>query len=92
VLVYVLDFPVHIATATSHFILVFTALTGTIMHLILGHYAVSWPVVLATAVGVIPGAQLGAFFARRVHGLIIVRLLALALLILGLRLLLQAVF
>jgi uncharacterized protein len=92
VLVYVLDFPVHIATATSHFILVFTALTGTIMHLILGHYAVSWPVVLATAVGVIPGAQLGAFFARRVHGLLIVRLLALALLILGLRLLLQAVF
>jgi uncharacterized protein len=86
VLVYILYYPVHIATATSHFILVFTALTGTVMHLVLGHYAISWPVVLATAAGVIPGAQLGAWLSRRLHGLLIVRLLALALLILGLRL------
>ena len=32
-LVYFLDFPVHIATATSHFVLAIMALTGTLVHI-----------------------------------------------------------
>ena len=32
-LVYLLDFPVHIATATSHFVLAIMALTGTLVHI-----------------------------------------------------------
>ncbi len=90
VLIYVLCYPVHIATATSHFILVFTTLAAVLLHLGLGHYSVSWPVVLATAAGVVPGAQLGARLAQRVHGALIVRLLALALALLGVRLLVGA--
>ena len=91
-LVYVLGFPVHIATATSHFILVFTTLTGILTHLALGSsYLQNWPVIVFLALGVIPGAQLGARLGRRLHGLLVIRLLALALVILGVRLVINAV-
>jgi uncharacterized membrane protein YfcA len=85
-MVYVLSFPVHIATATSHFILVFTTLTGVLTHLALRTPVTDWLVVVFLAVGIIPGAQLGAFLARRLHAPLIVRLLALALVALGIRL------
>ncbi len=35
-MVHVLNFPVHYATATSHFILAITALTGTAVHVVTG--------------------------------------------------------
>ena len=86
-LVYLLRFPVHIATATSHFILVFTTLTGVIAHFVLKTEIRDWLVVVFLALGIVPGAQLGATLARRFHGNLIVRLLSLALVLLGLRLL-----
>jgi uncharacterized membrane protein YfcA len=92
VLVYILNFPVHIATATSHFILVFTTLAGILTHLAFGtSYLDNWSVILFLALGVIPGAQLGAWLGRRLHGLLVIRLLALALVILGVRLVLKAI-
>lgn len=90
VMCYLLGFPVHIATATSHFILVFTALTGSLTHAATGAYADIWPLVLWLAVGVIPGAQAGAWLSRKVHGRFILRLLALGLMIMGIRLILTA--
>jgi uncharacterized membrane protein YfcA len=89
-MVYVLCIPVHIATATSHFILIFTALSGVISHLAMGTYQQNWPVVFWLALGIIPGSQLGAWLSHRIHGTLIVRLLALALIILGVRLLFKA--
>ncbi len=85
-LIYVLCFPAHIATATSHFILVFTGLTGTLTHAASGTYAQSWHILLWIALGVIPGAQLGAWLSSRIKGFILVRLLALALVLAGMRL------
>jgi len=87
-MIYILRFPVHVATATSHFILVFTALSGVLTHLALGAGFGNWQVVLFIALGIIPGAQLGALLSRRLRTTLIVRLLALALIVLGLRLLL----
>ncbi len=89
-MIYALCFPVHIATATSHFILVFTALSGVLSHLAMGNYQQIWTVVLWLALGIIPGSQFGAWLSRRIHGTLIVRLLALALVLLGVRLLLKA--
>jgi len=85
-LIYVLGFPAHIATATSHFILVFTGLTGTITHAASGTYAQSWQILLWIALGVIPGAQLGAWLSPKIKGLILIRLLVLALVLVGVRL------
>ena len=87
VLIYVLCFPAHVATATSHFILVFTGLTGTLTHAASGSYAQVWQILLPIAIGVIPGAQLGAWLSHRVKGLVLVRLLVLALVLAGARLL-----
>ena len=86
-MVYLLRFPVHIATATSHFILVFTTLTGVLTHLALRTSIDDWWVIVFLALGIIPGAQLGARLSRRVRGTLIVRLLAMALVVLGVRLL-----
>jgi hypothetical protein len=91
VLIYVLGFPAHIATATSHFILVFTGLTGTLTHAASGTYAGSWQILLWIALGVIPGAQVGAWLSPKVRSLILIRLLVLALVLAGLRLLIVGI-
>jgi uncharacterized protein len=85
-----LRFPVHIATATSHFILAIMATVSVIVHYFHGSY--SDPLVLKMVVGliigVVGGAQLGAFLSRRMHGKLIIQGLAVALSIVGLRILL----
>jgi uncharacterized membrane protein YfcA len=87
---YVLGFPVHVATATSHFILMVTALTGTLVHVFEGHFAHVGELV-PLAVGVIAGAQVGAWVSQKVHGHWIVRGLAIALAAVGIRLLTMGV-
>jgi len=87
-MVYLLSFPVHVATATSQFILVFTTLTGVLTHLALRTNIEDPLVIFFLALGVIPGAQLGARLSRWLRSSLIVRLLALALVLLGVRLVL----
>jgi uncharacterized membrane protein YfcA len=90
-LIAVLGFPVHVATATSHFVLAIMATTGTITHIAAGDLADVWPRAVYLAVGAVAGAQLGARLSARVHGAIIVRILAVALVIVALRLAAQGV-
>jgi uncharacterized protein len=92
-LVAILGFPTHIATATSHFVLAFMALVATLTHVAAGtfHHGVGLRRAAALSVGVVFGAQLGARLSRRLSGKVIQRLLAVGLLLLGLRLVLGAV-
>lgn len=84
-----LNFPVHIATATSHFVLAVMALTGTIVHIARGVFVHGVARTVILAVGVILGAQLGARLSNRVGGKWIIRGLAVALLFVGIRLILS---
>jgi uncharacterized membrane protein YfcA len=88
-----LHFPVHIAAATSHFVLAFMAAEGTAVHFIDG--SLKWDHALGQAVliglGAIPGAQLGARLSHRLRGGMIIRALAGALILVGVRLALKAV-
>jgi uncharacterized membrane protein YfcA len=88
-LVSTLGFPMHVATATSHFVLVFVSGTGSLTHLIGGVLAPGEGLrrAIALSVGVLPGAQVGAAVSKRVPGPTIRRLLGVALLALALRLL-----
>jgi uncharacterized membrane protein YfcA len=86
VLITVLGFPVHIATATSQFVLAIMATVGTVTHIAAGDLDAVWPRVLYLAAGAVAGAQLGARLSTRVRGDVIVRLLAGALVIVALRL------
>jgi len=87
IMITLLRFPVHVAVATSHFVLAIISASGSAVHLANGDLAGQNLVrVLLLAAGVIPGAQVGARLAQRFHGAIIVRLLSVALLALGVRL------
>lgn len=90
VMVLLLGFPVHIATATSQFILAFSSGVGVLSHLAAGDYAGAWRRTLLIGVGVVLGAQLGGFIAARVRPAHITRVLAAALVVVGVRLLVQA--
>ncbi len=90
-MVLILNFPAHIATATSHFVLAIMASTGTAVHIVQGDlaYGLGLRRAMLLALGVIPGALVGARLSRRVHGALIVRLLGFALLLVGVRLILS---
>jgi uncharacterized protein len=81
-------FPAHVATATSHFVLMGMAAAATITHVLRGDYAGFAVVTLSLAAGVTIGAQVGAALSQRVGGRTILRLLAIGLGLVGLRLLL----
>jgi uncharacterized membrane protein YfcA len=85
-----LNFPVHIATATSHVILAVMALVGTITHVWEGSLDGAWVTVAWLALGAIVGAQIGARLSKRLKGSGIIRSLAVALGIVGLRILMIA--
>jgi uncharacterized protein len=89
VLIYFLDFPVHIATATSHFVLAIMACTGTGVHLWDGSFQATGVIrhTLCLAVGVLLGAPIGAQLSNRIQGPWIVRSLAIALGLVGIRIL-----
>ncbi|MGH2564546.1 MAG: sulfite exporter TauE/SafE family protein [Ginsengibacter sp.] len=84
-----LRFPVHIATATSHFILAIMATVSVIVHIYNGNYndPVIFRMVLWLAVGVVAGAQMGAFLSRKMKGKIIIQALAVSLGLVGVRIL-----
>jgi uncharacterized membrane protein YfcA len=86
-LVRVLGFPVHTATATSHMILAVMALAATSVHVASGSFQHGIHRTIALSIGVVLGAQIGAFFSARLRGVWIMRGLALGLLLLGVRLL-----
>jgi len=88
-LIRVLQMPPHVATATSHFVLTFMALTATVTHVALGEFQSGIDRTMYLAVGVMMGAPLGAALSARVRGSMIVRMLAGALCLVGARLLLR---
>lgn len=86
-MVQVLLFPAHIATATSHYVLMVSALVGTIVHLASGDLEGGYLRMAAIGGGVLVGAQIGARLSVLVRGPQLIRLLAGALMLVALRLL-----
>lgn len=88
VMIDLLRFPVHVATATSQLVLMFMTGEASAVHLLNGdlHGENLWRAVLLS-IGAVPGAQLGARLSHRFRGATISRLLAAALLFVGARLL-----
>ncbi|ADJ26349.1 protein of unknown function DUF81 [Dehalogenimonas lykanthroporepellens BL-DC-9] len=83
---YILRFPAHIATATSSFILIFTAFAGVVMHMVQNNFGADWGVIPWLAVGGIAGAQIGSRLSRRLQGQTLIRILAISLAAAGIRL------
>ncbi len=87
-MVTLLRFPVHIATATSQFVLAITAIEGTALHLAFG--SLQWDIALAQAAvlaaGAAIGAQAGARAAYHLRGPLLLRGLSAVLLLVAVRL------
>jgi uncharacterized membrane protein YfcA len=62
------------------------ALAGTIVHIIQGDFKDGWLPTILIGSGVIVGAQLGARLSDKIKGPLIVRILAIALLLVAIRL------
>ncbi|EMS71791.1 sulfite exporter TauE/SafE family protein [Ruminiclostridium cellobioparum] len=89
VMIQVLNFPVHLATATSHFVLASMSFSGSMVHLATGVLSSGLMQTAGLSIGVLFGAQLGARLSKRLKGGWIVRSLALALGIAGIRILIM---
>ncbi len=85
-----LQFPVHVATATSHFILAIMSVVSVVVHFVQGSYQddLIQRMVLSLGAGAIIGAQAGAYFSHRIRGQAIERALAISLGLVGMRILL----
>jgi uncharacterized membrane protein YfcA len=86
-LIVVLGLPVHIATATSHFVLSISAFVGALTFLLLGH--VDLPTVAFMGAGVLMGAQVGARMSIGTSAAVIRRVLAGSLAVVGVRMILM---
>lgn len=84
-----LRFPVHVATATSHFILAIMSIVSVVVHITEGNYKDPYIVKLVVylAIGVVVGAQLGAYLSHKIKGNAIIKALAVSLALVGIRIL-----
>ena len=82
-----LNFPSHVATATSHFVVATTTLAAIGTHVITGAFVESVRRALVLSAGALIGAQFGARLSQRISDTLIIRLLAIGLVIVALRLL-----
>lgn len=82
-----LGFPTHFATATSHFVLVFSSLVSILVHLGDGSLTKNAAMSLSIAAGTVVGAQIGARISKRIKGSVIMLCLAVALIFAGARIL-----
>ena len=87
-MVYVLNFPVHVAIATSTCILAVSSLAGLVSHAMLGH--IVWSSGLAIGAGAFVGAQGGVALAQRLQSGILMKLASILVLITGIKFLMNA--
>jgi uncharacterized membrane protein YfcA len=71
-LIYLLSYPVHMATATSHFVMACTSLVAVLDHVYHHSYDGNELKVAYLAVGAVVGAQIGARLSKYVRGKAIV--------------------
>jgi uncharacterized membrane protein YfcA len=84
---FALDMPIHIATATSMFTMVFTSIAAVPKYYVESHIDMGYALLIA--VGSIFGAQVGAYTSRRVSGKNLRRIFAVLLIIVGLKMLID---
>jgi len=63
---FLMNFPMHLAIATSMFIMIFTSLAGSATHFTLGNIHLEYMILLC--VGIIFGTQVGAYASKRISG------------------------
>jgi len=89
-LAYLFNFPVAIAAATSQMVVAILTSAATLVHIWIGSFHHGAHRIAALGIGMLFGAQAGAHLSRKIKGDWIIRSLALALAIVGIRMLIAA--
>ena len=87
-----LKYPLHLAAGTSHAILAFTSIVAVIAHFYAGDYHPFNPMLPFLCIGLVMGAQLGASYSKKTPQKIILRVLGVALISVGFRLVAKSLF
>jgi uncharacterized membrane protein YfcA len=87
----VLGFPAHVATATSHFTVAMTTFSAIDAHLVDRTFTSDIGVAMVLSIGAVIGAQFGARLSQKISGVVIIRLLAVGLVVVALRLLIAPI-
>lgn len=87
ILHFVLCFPIHLAIATSAFTMIFTSTSGVATHLYLGNIRADYALILS--IGVIFGAQIGAYVAKRISSKNLKRIFGVVLVLISLRMIFE---
>ncbi len=82
-----LHIPIHLATATSMFMMILTSLSGAVQHTLANH--LHWGYALLLALGTIFGAQVGAGLSRKISGTMLRRIFGVIMLIVSVQMLLK---
>ena len=87
-LIYIMGFPTHLATATSHAILAVSTAVGVITHLIENH--IVFNIAIPASIGAIFGAQAGAQIAKRLRAKAILALMSIGVFALAVKLIITS--
>jgi uncharacterized membrane protein YfcA len=90
VLIYVLNFPLYITTATSQFMLLIMSSIGSAAHILAGGFVHGHRRTIVLGLGVVLGAQIGARFSQHLSGRSIHLILVGGLVLIGIRLAIHA--
>jgi len=82
-----MNFPMHVTVATSMFIMVFTSISGAATHFSLGNVQIYHTIFLC--IGVIFGAQLGAYFSKKISGKDLRRIFGIVLFLVSIKMILN---
>lgn len=86
-LIYLLNFPIFIAAGTTQLVVAILTFTATMVHVWIGSFHHGAHRIAAIGIGMLAGAHLGAYLSSKIKGVWIVRSLALALALVGIRML-----
>jgi len=82
----ILSFPVHMATATSHFVVTISTISADASRIVDGTLAPFAGLIISLSLGAVIGAQIGAILSRKFSSKLITRLLAGGLALMSIRL------
>lgn len=82
----ILSFPVHMATATSHFVVTISTISADASRIVDGTLAPFAGLIISLSLGAVIGAQIGAILSRKFSSKLITRLLAGGLVLMSIRL------
>lgn len=92
IMAYLLNFPIHLATATSYLVRSIMTFTATITHIWIGTFHRGAHRTAALAIGVLAGAQLGVYLSDKVKGSWIIRGPALVLIAAGVKIIIATLW